>query len=133
MLDCIPRGCEVKNAKYNFERKLAENIKRDSKSFYAYVKGRAEVARSIGPLVNDRNEVVDLAEEMSQEFNKFFSSVFTKERTAEVPQANWVCKDNVMHVVRNRPHLWAKSTKGDSGRSERSSYCCFTQLPICPC
>jgi len=34
-------------------------------------------------LVNDQNVVVDSAEEMSQEFNKFFSSVFTKERTEE--------------------------------------------------
>jgi len=39
-------------------------------------------------LVNDQNVVVDSAEEMSQEFNKFFSSVFTKERTGEVPEAN---------------------------------------------
>ena len=37
-------SCEVKKAKYNFERKLVENIKKDTKSFYAYVKGRAKVA-----------------------------------------------------------------------------------------
>jgi len=30
--------------------KLAEIIKKDTKSFYAYVKGRAKVGRSIGPL-----------------------------------------------------------------------------------
>jgi len=87
-------SCEVKKVKYNFERKLAENIKTDTKSFYAYVKGRAKAGRSIGPLVNDQNVVVDLAEEMSQEFYKFFSSVFTKERTGEVPEANWVYKEN---------------------------------------
>jgi len=89
-------SCEVKKAKYNFERKLAENIKKDTKSFYGYVKGRAKAgrSRSIGLLVNDQNVVVDSAEEMSQEFNKFFSSVFTKERTGEVPEANWVYKEN---------------------------------------
>ena len=38
--------------------------------------------------------MVDSAEEMSQEFNKFFSSDFTKERTGEVPEANWVYKEN---------------------------------------
>ena len=43
-------------------------------------------------MVNDQN--VDSAEEMSQEFNKFFSSVFIKERTGEVPKANWVYKEN---------------------------------------
>jgi len=31
---------------------------------------------------------------MSQEFNKFFSSVFTKEKTGEIPEANWVYKEN---------------------------------------
>ena len=46
------------------------------------------------PLVNDQNVMVDSAKEMSQEFNKFFSSVFTKERTDEVPEANWVYKEN---------------------------------------
>ena len=30
----------------------------------------------------------------SQEFNKFFSSVFTKERSGEVPEANWVYMEN---------------------------------------
>jgi len=60
--------------------------------FYAYVKGRAKAGRSIGPLVNDWNKVVDSAEEMSQEFNRFFSSVFTKERIGKVPEANWVLR-----------------------------------------
>jgi len=41
--------------KYNFDKKLAENIKKVTKSFYAYVKGRAKAGRSTGPLVNDQN------------------------------------------------------------------------------
>ena len=55
---------------------MAENIKRDTESFCAYVKGRAKAGRSIGPLVNDQNVVVDSAEEMSHEFNKIFSLSF---------------------------------------------------------
>jgi len=31
---------ELKKAKFNFEEKLADNIKNDSKSFYAYVRSR---------------------------------------------------------------------------------------------
>ena len=38
--------------------------------------------------------MVDSADEMSQEFDKFFSSVFTKERTGEVSEANCVYKEN---------------------------------------
>ena len=45
---------------------MSENITRDTKSFYAYVKGRAKSGRSMGLLVNDPNKVVDSAEEMSQ-------------------------------------------------------------------
>jgi len=85
---------ETKRAKYNFERKLAENIKKDTKSFYAYVKGKAKAGRNIGPLLNDQNEVVDSVEGMSQEFNRFFSSVFTKELSGEVPEAAWVYKES---------------------------------------
>ena len=45
-------------------------------------------------LIDDKNEVVDSAEGMSQEFNKFFSSFFTKETSGEVPKADWLYKDN---------------------------------------
>jgi len=38
--------------------------------------------------------VVNSAEGMSQEFNKFFNSVFTKERNGEVPEADWIFKEN---------------------------------------
>ena len=31
---------------------------------------------------------------MSQEFNKFFGSVFTKETSGEVPGADWMYKEN---------------------------------------
>ena len=34
------------------------------------------------------------AEGMSQEFNKFFGSVFTKETSGEVPEADWMYKEN---------------------------------------
>jgi len=76
---------------------LAENIKKDIKSFYAYVKGKAKVGRNIGPRtyrISDQNAMVDSAEGMSQEFSKLFSVVFTKEMSGEVPEADWVYKDN---------------------------------------
>jgi len=47
-----------KRAKYHFEKKLAENIKKGTKSFYAYVKGKAKTARNIGSLTNEYGEVV---------------------------------------------------------------------------
>jgi len=38
--------------------------------------------------------MVDSAEGMSQEFNKFFSSVFTKEMSGDVSEVVWTYKDN---------------------------------------
>ena len=83
------RLAEVKKAKYNFERKLAENIKSDSKSFFAYVRGRSNAAKKLGPLVNSKGEVIDSSEGMSELFNEAFGKVFTKERLGDVPEAKW--------------------------------------------
>ena len=41
---------EVWKSKRNFELKLAQNIKSDSKSFYAYVRSKQNVRDKVGPL-----------------------------------------------------------------------------------
>ena len=74
------------------QRKLADNIKKDTKSFYAYVRRRAKAKINVGPLVNKDGEVISLAEDMSEEFNKFFISVFTKEGNESIPEAEWMYK-----------------------------------------
>ena len=59
---------EIRRAKYNFENKLADNIKRDTKSFYAYVISKNKAKTNIGPLVDKDGEVISLNEDMSEEF-----------------------------------------------------------------
>jgi len=39
---------EIVRSKGKFERKLAENIKQDSKSFYAYVRSKAKGKATVG-------------------------------------------------------------------------------------
>jgi len=68
---------EIRRANYNFERQLADNIKKDTMSFYAYVRCKAKAKINVGPLVYKDGEVISLAEDMSEEFNKFFIGVFT--------------------------------------------------------
>ena len=41
---------EVRKSKRKFEEKLAQNIKSDSKSFYAYVRSKQNVRDKVGPL-----------------------------------------------------------------------------------
>ena len=49
---------EVKKAKRYFEKKLAENIKTDPKSFYAYTRSKTRTKDSVGPLVDLMGEVI---------------------------------------------------------------------------
>lgn len=72
---------DVRNAKRSFEQKLADNIKQDNKSFFAYARSRSAVATSIGPLVNATGELQTTPEDISEELNRYFASVFTKEMT----------------------------------------------------
>ena len=75
---------ETRIAKRDFEKKLAENIKTDPKSFYAYVRSKQKVKDAVGPLKNDDGETLQSGQETADALNRFFASVFTNEDT-EVP------------------------------------------------
>ena len=77
---------EIKKAKRNFEEKLAKNIKNDTKSFYAYVRHSSKTAPRVGPFVNDDGDVISATQDMTEELNNYFSSVFTHEDTSGIPQ-----------------------------------------------
>ena len=84
---------EVKKAKLNFEKKLAENIKKDSKSFFSYVRGRSQATRKVGPLTDNRGKLVESSDGMSELFNEAFGKVFTKESLNDIPEAKCVFSD----------------------------------------
>ncbi len=48
---------EVRKSKWNFEHKLAKNIKSDSKSFYAYVRSKQNVRDKVGPLEDNAGNI----------------------------------------------------------------------------
>ena len=70
---------EYKKAKLSFEKKLAQNIKSDPKSFYAYARSKSKVRDTVGPLKDSSGAIVDNSEEMCGLLNDFFTSVYTKE------------------------------------------------------
>ena len=72
------RDKELKKAKFNFEKKLADNIKNDSKSFYAYVRGGSRATKKVGPTVNSQGELDDSNEGMCELLNQAFGEVFTR-------------------------------------------------------
>ena len=76
---------EVRKSKRNFEHKLAQNIKSDSKSFYAYVRSKQNVRDKVGPLEDNFGNIVTQGFLMAEELNMHFSSVFTREDTSSLP------------------------------------------------
>jgi hypothetical protein len=66
---------EIRKAKRAFEKKSAENIEADNKSFFAYAHNRNLVRPSIEPLVNETGEKLTTAADIYEELNSYFSSV----------------------------------------------------------
>ena len=85
----------VKEAKRDFENKLANNIKKDNKSFYAYYREKNISRVGIGPL-EDGQPVTDELEQATI-LNSFFSPVFTKEEAPdyELPLTRFSEEDNI--------------------------------------
>ena len=71
---------ELRREKRKFEEKLAEGIKKDSKSFFRYVKNKVGTREKIGPLKDDSGNVLTEAGSMGELLNRFFASVFSKEQ-----------------------------------------------------
>ena len=64
---------------------MAQNIKSDSKSFYAYVRSKQNVRDKVGPLVDNAGDIITEGILMAEELNMHFSSVFTREDTSSLP------------------------------------------------
>ena len=76
---------EVRNSKRIYEHNLAQNIKSDSKSFYAYVRSKQKVRHKIGPLGDNVGNIITQGFLMTEEFNLHFSSLFTRADTSSLP------------------------------------------------
>ena len=75
----------MRKYKRNFEHKLAQNIKSDNKSFYAYVRSKQNVRDKVGPLEDNAGDIITQGFFMAEELNVDFSSVFTREDTSSLP------------------------------------------------
>ena len=84
---------DIRKAKREFETKLAENIKEDSKSFYAYVRSKSRARVKFGPVKDTVGNLVSDDREMANVFNDYFSSVFTKENLQNIPMAVGYMRD----------------------------------------
>ena len=92
----------VRNAKKNFERKLA-NKEKNERAFNAYVKSKTSCNNAIGPLMKDNGEVISDDREMATELNSFFGSVFTKEDTNTIPSATQLQVESTLSYAHFSP------------------------------
>lgn len=76
----------TKRAKKNFERKLAQNAKVNPKPFYTYLKTKTSNKESVGPLMDEDKNLITSRGKMAEMLNNFFSSVFTKENSQDIPE-----------------------------------------------
>jgi hypothetical protein len=91
----------IAEAKLNFESKLADNIKNDTKSFFAYARCGNKSKVTPGPLVNKEGKDVDSLQGIAEEFNNYFASVFSAEQPNGVEQSCGVEKDNGISNLMN--------------------------------
>ena len=74
-----------RNAKKQFETKLANNVKNDSKSFFAYVRSNERNKVKVGPLKDNLGNIITDNKVTADIFNDYFASVFTREDTNNIP------------------------------------------------
>ena len=77
---------EVRKAKKGYEKKLAEDIKNDPKSFWKYVRSKTKVKQGVNDLTRDDGTTAHTNEEKADVLNKFFCSVFTIENDENIPE-----------------------------------------------
>ena len=64
---------------------LAQNIKSDSKSIYAYLRSKQNVRDMVGPLEDNAGNIITHGFLMAEELNMHSSSVFKREDTSSLP------------------------------------------------
>ena len=74
---------EIRKSKRTFEKKLAGNIRKYSKSFYAYIRSKQKVRDKVGPLENNSGNIISDRFQMAEV--QYFSTVFTTEDIGSLP------------------------------------------------
>ena len=85
--------CKVRNElrnltrtlRINYENKLVSNVKINPRQFWKYVNSQLKVHPKIDSLQCLDNTVSHLDSEKSEQLNKYFSSVFTREDSSDIP------------------------------------------------
>lgn len=112
---------ENKRAKLAFERRLADNIKHNSKAFYSYVNSKSRSNKKIGPLRGGDGQIITSNKHTADYLNSYFCTVFTKENLDNIPNPvmlfNGNAADALSGVTIDENQLLSKLNKIDVGKS----------------
>jgi len=82
-----------------FERKLADNIKEDKKSFcICQEQIEDNITATVGTLLSTDGSVMENPSDIANEFNRYFASVFTKEDQSNLPEPKPLLSDHDMEL-----------------------------------
>jgi hypothetical protein len=79
----------IRNSKRKFERDIAKGCgseRENKKRFFSYIKQRTKSRIGIGPLKNGQGKTVQDDKDMAELLNRFFSGIFTREDTTNIPE-----------------------------------------------
>ncbi|MES9905329.1 MAG: reverse transcriptase domain-containing protein [Sedimenticola sp.] len=78
----------TREAKYTYERNIADNVKENSKGFWKYVRTKAKTKVTIDELEDETGSLTSDSAEKAKILNSFFISVFTNENVENLPNFN---------------------------------------------
>ncbi|KAK3101568.1 hypothetical protein FSP39_004535 [Pinctada imbricata] len=76
---------KIKKAKREYEQSIANNVKKDPKTFWKYVKTKTKIKDSIKNLRDSDDKIIDDQTKKANLLNNYFTSVFTKEDLDNIP------------------------------------------------
>ena len=80
----------VRKAKKNFEKSVVRDIKKNSKRFWSYVRGKTKIKETITRVTDQDGKLTENDEETAKFVNQSFVSVFTQEDSSVgVPTVNY--------------------------------------------
>ena len=98
----------TRQAKREYEKDMAKNIKYNNKAFFKHIRGKEQVRTSVGPLRNIVGRVVSDESEMAGLLNRYFSSTFTQEQAGELPIAESIYQEVRKCFYRRSRLEWRK-------------------------
>jgi hypothetical protein len=90
----------IRNAKRRMERGQANDREdKNGRKFTRYVKTKMKSKTDIGPLRNSQGELVTENRAMADKFNKFFTSVFSRDSSKDIPPLPKECAQTDARLI----------------------------------